>query len=264
MKKIALFISMALLGLAVHANDCPTESKLYLLNGEDAANVEIELGFSKNISTTLCGFAFQVNKPENAVWKKNYGNDIFTPQGYAPYILGELSKDALEIIGDQLEEHLNNLCDVLNYVQNDKLVIIEAFKTTQCRFFPATPGKVGKFSIDMSALDDGKYEIFVDNTSEGSNLIYKSAYEGQNVWIIDEPMVLTLTKEGNSVTETGSIAATFAPAFTAITTVDGTKQPQGVRYYNLAGVESAEPQPGVNLKVTTYSDGSRTTHKIIK
>jgi len=37
-----------------------------------------------------------------------------------------------------------------------------------------------------------------------------------------------------------------------------------VRYYNLAGVESAEPQPGVNLKVTTWSDGSRTTEKIIK
>ncbi len=35
-------------------------------------------------------------------------------------------------------------------------------------------------------------------------------------------------------------------------------------YYNLAGVESAEPFKGVNLKVTTYTDGSRTTEKIIK
>lgn len=50
----------------------------------------------------------------------------------------------------------------------------------------------------------------------------------------------------------------------AITTVDATKQPQGVRYYNLAGVESAEPFKGVNLKVTTYTDGSRTTHKIVR
>jgi len=50
----------------------------------------------------------------------------------------------------------------------------------------------------------------------------------------------------------------------AITTVDAAKQPQSVRYYNLAGVESTEPQPGLNLKVTTWSDGSRTTHKIIK
>ena len=50
----------------------------------------------------------------------------------------------------------------------------------------------------------------------------------------------------------------------AITTVDGAKQPQNVRYYNLAGIESAEPFKGVNLKVTTYTDGTRTTEKIIK
>lgn len=55
-----------------------------------------------------------------------------------------------------------------------------------------------------------------------------------------------------------------AMEFSAITTVDAAKQPQGVRYYNLAGIESAEPFKGVNLKVTTYTDGTRTTEKIIK
>ena len=50
----------------------------------------------------------------------------------------------------------------------------------------------------------------------------------------------------------------------AITTVSGDKQAVSMRYYNLAGVESAEPQPGVNIKVTTYSDGTRTTEKVIK
>ena len=50
----------------------------------------------------------------------------------------------------------------------------------------------------------------------------------------------------------------------AITTVDGSKQPQGVCYYNLAGVESAEPQQGVNIRVTTYTDGSRTSEKVLK
>ena len=51
---------------------------------------------------------------------------------------------------------------------------------------------------------------------------------------------------------------------TAITEIENQKQVVTMRYYNLAGVESAEPQPGVNLKVTTWSDGSRTTQKIIK
>ena len=50
----------------------------------------------------------------------------------------------------------------------------------------------------------------------------------------------------------------------AITTIDGERQEAGVRYYNLAGVESAEPQPGVNIRVTTYTDGTRSTEKIIR
>ena len=50
----------------------------------------------------------------------------------------------------------------------------------------------------------------------------------------------------------------------SVMTVKGDKQMIGVRYYNLAGVESAEPQQGVNIRVTTYTDGSRTTEKIIK
>ena len=50
----------------------------------------------------------------------------------------------------------------------------------------------------------------------------------------------------------------------AITTVAGDRQAQSVRYYNLAGVESSEPQPGVNIKVTTWSDGSRTSEKVVR
>jgi hypothetical protein len=41
-------------------------------------------------------------------------------------------------------------------------------------------------------------------------------------------------------------------------------QKRVISHTPFAGVESTEPQPGVNLKVTTWSDDSRTTHKIIK
>ena len=50
----------------------------------------------------------------------------------------------------------------------------------------------------------------------------------------------------------------------SVTTVKGDRQVTDARYYNLAGVESTEPQPGVNIKVTTYSNGTRTSEKIIK
>ena len=52
--------------------------------------------------------------------------------------------------------------------------------------------------------------------------------------------------------------------FNAISTIAGDKQVKSVRYYNLAGIESAEPFKGVNLKVTTYTDGTRSSEKIIK
>jgi len=90
MKKIFTLIAAALTGLAISAQDCPTETMLYLLNGDDAANVEIELGISKNESATLQGFAFGLTKPEGASWKKAYGSDYFTAQGYAPTSWGAL------------------------------------------------------------------------------------------------------------------------------------------------------------------------------
>ena len=37
-----------------------------------------------------------------------------------------------------------------------------------------------------------------------------------------------------------------------------------VKYYNMAGIESDVPFQGINIEVTTYTDGSRTTRKIMK
>jgi hypothetical protein len=38
----------------------------------------------------------------------------------------------------------------------------------------------------------------------------------------------------------------------------------GVRYYNLMGVSSDKPFDGINIVVTTYSDGSRTSKKVLR
>ncbi len=39
---------------------------------------------------------------------------------------------------------------------------------------------------------------------------------------------------------------------------------KSVRYYNIAGMESENPFEGVNIKVTTYNDGTNSTCKVIK
>ena len=51
-----------------------------------------------------------------------------------------------------------------------------------------------------------------------------------------------------------------------ITGIDNvtSKAVANVKYYNMMGIESDVPFQGVNIEVTTYEDGSRTTRKIMK
>lgn len=51
---------------------------------------------------------------------------------------------------------------------------------------------------------------------------------------------------------------------TSICGVESYKVVTGIKYYNLAGIESDVPFQGVNIEVTTYEDGSRTSRKIMK
>ncbi len=52
-----------------------------------------------------------------------------------------------------------------------------------------------------------------------------------------------------------------------VTAIDGISTEasvKSVRYYNVAGVESATPFDGINLVITTYTDGTTSTAKVIK
>lgn len=51
---------------------------------------------------------------------------------------------------------------------------------------------------------------------------------------------------------------------TGIANVKSNKQVAGVKYYNMAGIESDQPFDGVNIVVTRYTDGSTSTSKVIK
>ena len=51
---------------------------------------------------------------------------------------------------------------------------------------------------------------------------------------------------------------------TAVNNVTTAKAVKSVKYYNVAGMESAEPFNGVNIVVTNYTDGTKSTSKVIK
>ena len=52
--------------------------------------------------------------------------------------------------------------------------------------------------------------------------------------------------------------------YTSISPVLVQREVQSVCYYNLAGMCSEQPFTGVNVVVTTYTDGSRATTKVVK
>lgn len=55
-----------------------------------------------------------------------------------------------------------------------------------------------------------------------------------------------------------------ANTVTGITETTGTKTVKSVRYFNIMGVELAEPTAGVNIVLTTYTDGTTHSQKILK
>ena len=71
-----------------------------------------------------------------------------------------------------------------------------------------------------------------------------------------------VTPNGESVHLNGfNVAADHLTALNEMTTG---KTIASVNYFNLAGQSVAEPAAGVTLVVTTYTDGSRTTNKVIR
>lgn len=57
---------------------------------------------------------------------------------------------------------------------------------------------------------------------------------------------------------------TAADIETGILDVFGAKEVKSVRYFNIMGVESAEPVDGVNIVVTTYTDGTSSSAKMLR
>jgi hypothetical protein len=61
----------------------------------------------------------------------------------------------------------------------------------------------------------------------------------------------------------GNSSATIAET-TAIEQVTANKEITSVRYINVAGQQSEQPFDGINIVVTTYSDGTTSTVKMMK
>ena len=239
MKKIFTLFAAVLLGLCANAEvseygPCPSKVNFALLNAENPAQVEIELQLV-NSSLNLNGFNLKLEKDNDALQWKKVSRKYFTAAGYAPVILARLD-DATD---EEREELLSDFCDVQSNVNPEgKLVLIEILKTNDCRFFPILeePAGIGKFWLDMSACGDGVYTIVAPDTPQGNSMSYTMGPEPLTSWTADEPVVLTLHKEGDQIT-------------TGISTIASDEQPVDNRIFDLQGRElQSVPEHGIYIQ----------------
>ena len=269
MKKIIILSALMLSFCAIKAQECcPSHIELRQAHVTGRANhFRIKL-LLYNSSQNLNGFGITINKPSLANWVivDESQQKCFSAKGYGKYILARWEGKSDEEREAELSEH----CDIISGVNNSGLVVGEFLTTDECRFFPVSDLyasnddwyliPVGEFAIDMSNCEDDEYEI-VSYAESGCSFSYFGGPEGSRAWLYEDIIQLILYKQGDLV----SVHPWFPlDDFDGVEELEKNKSVESVRYYNLAGVESAEPQQGVNIKVTTYSDGTRSSEKVIK
>ena len=212
MKKLFTLFAAALVGLAAFAQEpCPTKMEMQLQDASDPANVFFEFVITQNNSLNLNGFNMEITKPGDAVWKRAQGANWVTAKGYASYILERINLDGLtaaDFTEDELEDMLSDFLDNKSNVKNGStsdpgstLAFIPILSTNECRFYPDHAGAVGKAKVDMSALADGEYEFRAEATPPTCSFSYTGGPEGTRAWTSDEPVVMTLKKEGDVITQ---------------------------------------------------------------
>ncbi|MBQ3960961.1 MAG: hypothetical protein II683_04140, partial [Muribaculaceae bacterium] len=90
----------------------------------------------------------------------------------------------------------------------------------------------------------GEYEISFPHT------VVSGPAGSKDAWGAIDPYTVKVTVKGE-------------PVVTGVEDINA-KAVAGVKYYNLAGVESNKPFDGVNVVVTTYTDGTKAASKVIK
>ena len=111
----------------------------------------------------------------------------------------------------------------------------------------------GEFEIDLSMNDGASSYSDIQNgaTYNFTAILRKVSGSGSKA-ASDSYKVYPLDLNGQN------------PA-TGINTVEtGNGEVKSVKFYNVAGIESATPFQGVNIVVTEYTDGSRTTSKMLR
>jgi hypothetical protein len=180
----------------------------------------------------------------------------------------------LSAIKDQIEQLLRSKLGLPPKTSNAPLRVISSATSDNLL--------VGSFLGDE--VEDGEENNYLELTSKskvvesGDNILNMS---GLGMWKNDVTELKGNNAYLNGANQKDFInGATFdegtvgiAPGYifrfedgtmTAVNDVTATKTIRSIRYYNVAGIESAQPFDGVNIVVTTYTDGTINVVKTLK
>jgi len=114
-------------------------------------------------------------------------------------------------------------------------------------------------TLQVHNTSNGFYAPRREDQSSSYANVYFTSYDHLNESkFIIFPIRATATRSNGD--DIGNVTAVRE----VIADVDAPRDIVGVRYYNLMGVESDKPFEGVNIIVTTYSDGSHSSRKVLR
>ncbi len=162
----------------------------------------------------------------------------------------------------------------VNGVRNaSDIVYLEVFPEPDPNPDPTEQTEAPSISADTK---QGVHAYFVTITpSEESELFYRYSKDGGewSEWLPYED-VIPFTEDGSyqveayaqavNKTESHHVSCSFTVTpRTGLDELSGDKAVAGVRYYNVAGQEMAQPN-GLTIVITTYSDGTTSAAKVMK
>lgn len=209
---------------------------------------------------------FNVAMEATKVVFENVTND-FTPNTYCPInFMGESSvkgtnpayTSSYYFATPKANEYANVVWAVYN--SNDGAFYLPSHTTGSANaqeFKAAFNVDYSLNSVDNPALKDGEvysFEALVKEvavpTTDAKSAPRKTAYDS-TVAPSTKFVVYPLDLDANKVA-------------TGVNDVNSAKEVKGVSYFNMMGVESAQPFDGVNIMVTTYTDGTSSAAKVLR
>lgn len=228
-KSLLLLAVMALVGFGASAQSTEND-KLTI------ADFEIVKGEKAEIFFNL----------QNAVGIASLQGDIDFPEGITPVQYAEWDED--------LEDYNYEWLKALGRAKNHS-------------FAGNTPADAD-FRIVMSSMSNAKVNPRQEGNLNIASMMVEAAAdatEGEFTGKISK--IHFSTGEAGGVGDADGADTEFKVNIKnpgAVNDVNAAKAVAGVKYYNIAGAESATAFEGVNIMVTTYTDGSKSTVKVIK